>query len=223
MAGDLLPHAGVLLIAYLVGGIPFGYLIGRLNGVDIREHGSGNIGATNVLRVCGRRWGLICFAADLLKGFLPVWLAVRTANACNLPQSAFTPLAAILGTVAGHVWTPYLRFRGGKGIATSAGAVAAVAPLAVLCAFGIWAAVFLLSRYVSLASLAAAVALPLAAALLPRLSDRIAPVDRPILGLLAGLAVLVIVRHRGNLQRLVQGRELKFKRRSEDSANRGTQ
>ena len=148
----------VLAGAYLLGSVPFAYLIGRLNGVDIRQHGSGNVGATNVLRVVGKPWGITCFALDFLKGFLPVLGAVLYVRA-NLGDiraaDALSPIAACAGAVSGHIWPVWLRFRGGKGMATSVGALLALAPLPVLLGVTAWVAVFKLSRYVSLASIIA--------------------------------------------------------------------
>src|SRR5690606_11069650 len=111
-------------------------------GIDIRQHGSGNIGATNVLRTLGKPLGISCFALDFAKGLLPV-LASRSVQADSATGAAQTvsdllPLLVVVATVAGHIWTPYLRFKGGKGIATSAGALTAVAPLPVLCALVVW-------------------------------------------------------------------------------------
>ena len=160
----LLAFALVLILAYLVGGIPFGYLIGRAKGIDIRQHGSGNIGATNVLRTLGKPLGITCFALDFAKGLLPVLASrsVQSAGATGVAQtvSDLLPLLVVVATVAGHIWTPYLRFKGGKGIATSAGALTAVAPLPVLCALVVWGVTLAAGRMVGLASVCAAAALP---------------------------------------------------------------
>src|SRR5271156_180934 len=141
-----------LLIAYLVGAIPFGYLVARWRGVDILHQGSGNIGATNVGRVLGRRFGILVFVLDFAKGALPV-LAAQTVGPGWLPVTA--GLAAFLG----HLFPVYLRFRGGKGVATSAGVVAVLLPWPALGAVLTWVAVVCSTRYVSLASLVAALAL----------------------------------------------------------------
>lgn len=141
--------------SYLIGSIPFGYLIGRLHGIDIRKVGSGNIGATNVTRSIGRIAGKICFFLDFLKGALPVVLVNMTfeENTANLA------LAAGLAVILGHVFPIYLRFRGGKGVATAAGVALALAPYPLLCALAVWVVTFLTSRYVSLASIVAAASL----------------------------------------------------------------
>lgn len=178
--------------AYLVGAVPFGLVLGRaLGGVDIRQHGSRNLGATNAFRVLGPRIGLAVLALDALKGALPVLLAPP-------------PVAVVAGVAAivGHVFPVYLGFRGGKGVATSAGVLAALAPVPTAVAFGVWAAVVAATRYVSLGSVLAAVALPVAVA-----------VHGGPAGLTAaasGAAALVIVRHRANLGRLLRGTEPRF-------------
>lgn len=212
--------ATIVLFAYLLGSIPFGLLVSRSQGMDIREHGSGNIGATNVWRVLGKKWGVLTFAADLLKGLLAVligkWIATHWAIHVPLPHgheridhfdAGFAGIAAALGCVLGHNFPVWLRFKGGKGVATSLGVIFGMMPLAALLAFAVWAVTFKLWRYVSLASMIAAVALPvIVMALL-------------FLGGLHGWAhfhfavaagMLVVFRHRTNLRRLVDGTEHRF-------------
>src|SRR5262245_20652249 len=154
----------VLLIgSYLLGSIPFGYLAGRLAGIDIRETGSGNVGATNVVRVLGKRYGYPVFALDVLKGFGAVKISMLVALGqppeWNSPEM-FGILAAI-SSVLGHLYPPWLKFQGGKGVATSAGALLALTPGPTLIGVAIWVTVFLLTRYVSLASILAAAVLPI--------------------------------------------------------------
>jgi acyl phosphate:glycerol-3-phosphate acyltransferase len=197
--------AVILLACYLVGGVPFGFLIGRARGMDIRQHGSGNIGATNVWRVFGKKLGLTCFALDFLKGCLPVLAVQFLTRRADPALATWGPLVAVLGTVAGHVWTPYLRFRGGKGIATSAGAVLAVACLPVVGALLIWVLVVKLTRFVSLASISAALALPLAAMLLNQ--SGYGRYDKPVLLLLLAIGTLAVFRHHSNIRRLLAGTE----------------
>lgn len=211
----------VLAAAYLIGSVPFGYLIGRFNGLDIRQHGSGNIGATNVLRVIGRPWGYACFVLDFLKGCLPVLAAIQLASRPEAGDgllNGLSPLLAAAGTVAGHIWPVYLRFKGGKGVATMIGTVIPLAPLPILAAVAGWLLTFKLSRYVSLASIVAAALLPLAAAALvftraggfkpfPLLKPAL---EQPGLLLLAALGVLVIVKHHANIRRLLNGTENRF-------------
>jgi glycerol-3-phosphate acyltransferase PlsY len=187
----------LLLGAYLLGGIPFGYLAGRLvAGVDLRQVGSGNLGATNAIRQLGWGWGTAVFGLDLLKG----WLAVALAQRFGASAGGWLPVAAGLAAVLGHSFTPYLGFRGGKGVATSAGVFLRLAPLATGLALLIFAAMMLGSRIVSLSSLTATTALPLL--LLWRQPDE------PLLQGFAVLLVLFIwIRHRGNLRRLLRGQE----------------
>ena len=136
--------------AYLVGSIPFGFLVGKMRGKDIRTLGSKNIGATNVYRVVGKPWGILAFVCDFLKGFLPTLAAQKFGNADWLPL-----MVGIL-TVAGHMWTCFMKFKGGKGIATGFGMLVALTPVLVLVAFAVWVVVMLTSHYVSLGSIVAA-------------------------------------------------------------------
>lgn len=189
----------IALGAYFLGSIPTGFLVARAKGVDIRKLGSGNIGATNVFRILGKGPGTFVLLADALKGalavlLLPRWLRPGATDA--IPYEIVAALCAVLG----HNFTCWLRFKGGKGIATSAGVLAALVPwpfLATFAAFGITLAV---SRYVSLSSIVAAAVLPFATAFIP-------PGDRRLVILTSILAVLAIVRHRSNIQRLLNGTE----------------
>ncbi len=194
----------VIVLCYLIGGIPFGLLIGRLNRLDIRAHGSGNIGATNVWRTLGRGWGLTCFALDALKGYVSVSVVQVLAEGGHV--AGWTPIVAVFAAVAGHVWSPYLKFKGGKGIATSAGALLAVAALPVLVALVVWCIVMAATRLVSLASICGAIVLPLAGIGINLLSEPNA-YDRPTLGLLVLLCIVAVLRHRGNIRRLLKGTE----------------
>src|SRR5215471_19196901 len=146
-----------LLLSYLIGAIPFGYLVARGRGVDILKQGSGNIGATNVGRVLGRPFGVLVFLLDFAKGAVPALLARLWASryALELPPDSL-PVAAAVAAFLGHLFPIYLRFRGGKGVATAAGAVSVLLPGPALTALVTWLAVVLASRYVSLASLTAA-------------------------------------------------------------------
>ena len=175
--------AVLLLLSYLIGSIPFGYLVGRCHGLDIRKEGSGNIGATNVTRVIGSWWGKLCFLLDFLKGLLPAGSAVLlTGNGVLEDPYHLLPAAATLAVVLGHIYPVFLKFKGGKGIATAAGAILPLCPVAVVLGFLSWGAVFLTTRYVSLASITAAVVLPAAATIPPRLrnSARSSSVERRI-------------------------------------------
>lgn len=197
-----------ILLAYLLGSIPFGYLVGRARGVDVREHGSGNIGATNVLRVVGKPWGILVFAADALKGSLAVEVGRRLAAG-----SSRTELLMIFAAVAcllGHSFPVWLRFRGGKGVATSAGILLALMPLAILIVFIVWAVTFETTRYVSVASITAAVALPVTIIIMAVMNWRAGPA---LIVFAVAIAALVIWRHRENVSRLIAGTEPKFQRK----------
>lgn len=187
-------------LAYLLGSIPFGFLIAlKVKGMDIRRYGSQNIGATNVFRVVGKKWGILAFSLDALKGYLAVTLPFFLGVSSSLPFSIVLALAAIFG----HSFPLWLRFKGGKGVATSLGTFLAVASLPTLVTFGIWMVVFSLSRILSLASLAAALTYPLVLTLTYR--------SRPgFVWLLAAslfLAGFIFYTHRDNLRRLLRGEE----------------
>ena len=209
----ILIFSGTIAAAYLIGAIPFGFLIGKLNGVDIRKEGSCNIGATNVTRVVGKGWGKLCFLCDFLKGFLPVLLAAYLDRTFLPEQAGWLTASTALAAMLGHIFPVYLGFRGGKGVSTAAGAALALNPLAVVIAGAVWAAVFFIFRYVSLASLAAALALPLSAWLLKYTAGiAMAP---PVGILLILFAALTFWRHRTNITRLINGTENRFERKNE--------
>ena len=216
---------GYCLAAYLLGSVPFGFLMGRLKGVDIRQEGSRNIGATNCWRLCGWKYGLPAFLLDVAKGFAVTFAAWHLAAGSPLYQELGEPSRYLLvilagaAVIVGHVFPLYLGFRGGKAVATSLGVVLGIPAMVPLGAgaFGVWAGVFLATRYVSVASTAAALAL-LAAALLLKVDgwnvrvDLAAPwAERwPLTGFTILLVAVVLYRHRGNYRRLMAGTESKF-------------
>ena len=177
----------IALGAFLLGSIPTGYLVARAKGVDIRKHGSGNIGATNVFRTLGKPLGIFVFLVDALKGF------------------------AAVAAIAGHNYTPWLGFKGGKGIATSVGVLLALMPWAVLAIAVVWVLVFKISRYVSLASICAAAALPAAVGMLWFSG---CGGNGPLLAFSLAISALAIWRHRTNIQRLRAGTEPRFERKN---------
>ncbi len=193
-------------VAFLLGSIPTGYLVARAKGVDIRQHGSGNIGATNVFRTLGKPLGVLVFFLDALKGFAAVWLAARFGG-----PSAWPSILAAVAAIAGHNYTPWLGFKGGKGIATSAGVLIALMPWAVLAIAVVWFGVFFATRYVSLASICASAALPVAVGALWFYG---CGGSAPLLGFSVLIAALAIWRHRSNIQRLMAGTEHRFDRKS---------
>ena len=190
----------IALGAYFVGSLPTGYLVARAKGVDIRAHGSGNIGATNVFRILGIAAGVLVLLTDALKGALAV-LCLPPLVRLWIPGAdpVVLQLIAALGSVLGHNYTCWLRFKGGKGVATSAGAMAALLPSAFLVTLAVFLVVLAISRYVSLASILAAVALPIAA--------WYTRVPHSVLGLTTVLATLAIWKHRANMRRLLAGTE----------------
>lgn len=199
-----------LLMAYLVGGIPFGYLIGRLRGVDVRTVGSKNIGATNVFRTVGKTWGLVAFVCDVLKGMLPV-VACRLYGpaALGLGSHALSlPLAVGVVAVLGHMLTPYMSFRGGKGVATAFGMLIGLMPALVGTAFAVFAVVFALSHYISLGSCLAALFL-MVAVWFPILGVE-GRANLPQCVLVTLVAGFIIFKHRSNLRRLAAGTENKI-------------
>ncbi len=210
----MLTLPAVLIGGYLLGSIPFGYLAGRLGGIDIQKVGSGNVGATNVVRALGKQYGYPVFALDVLKGFGAVKISMLIAPGrppeWNSPE-IFGILAA-MSSVLGHLYPPWLKFKGGKGVATSAGALLALAPAATLIGVAIWIMVFLLSRYVSLASVTAAVVLPIVI-LIVRPHDKSS--GKPLVYASVCVAAAVVWRHRSNLSRLIRGSEPRFTRKRE--------
>ncbi len=196
--------AAALVASYLVGAIPTSYLAGRLfRGIDLREHGSRNLGATNLYRVLGGRYAIPVGLFDAAKGLVPVLVFAPAAEASEL-FALFCGLTAVLG----HVFSVFVRFRGGKGVATAAGAMLGLAPAALGVAFVVWAALVFLTGYVSLGSIAAAAVFPLAVLLLEP------PADPRVLWLEVLAVAAIIWFHRGNIRRLLNGTENRFGRRA---------
>lgn len=190
------------IIGFVLGAVPFGLIVARLaKGIDIRKHGSGNIGATNVARVVGKGAGLFTFVLDVVKGLLPAF-ALKMAFGVN------AGILGGVGAIAGHIFSPLLRFRGGKGVATSLGVFIGLAPITSAAGFGVWMALFLACRWVSLASIGGAIAVPVF--LYFTRHTRISEFTGGIMILALLATVAVIVRHRGNIVRLVRGTEPRF-------------
>lgn len=195
--------AAWIIGAYLVGAIPFGFLIGKMRGVDVRTVGSKNIGATNVFRTVGKKWGLIAFFCDVMKGFVPTLLA-----SSFLPHPSSMPLCVAIACVVGHMLTPYMKFKGGKGVATAFGALIALLPVTVGIAFAIFALTFACSNYISLGSCVAATALAVMV-WIPFL-DHAGYHDLPLCILVTLIAAFIVWKHRSNIGRLVHGNENKI-------------
>ncbi len=195
-----------IIASYLLGSIPAGYIAGRLAKIDIREAGSGNIGATNVVRVLGKAYGYPVFAFDFLKGLAAVNMSIFLARPNELGISVES--LGIMGgicAVIGHSYPIWLRFKGGKGVATSLGVMFGLAPVAAGIVVVLWGCVFAITRYVSAASIAAAIALPITTFLLLR--------SGAILYFTIALMLIVIWRHRSNISRLINGTEPRFERK----------
>ena len=188
-------EATMMIFAYLLGSVPTGYLMGAWKGIDVRTVGSGNIGATNVARLVGKRQGILTLVADAAKGFIPVFAAI---------QLGFAPAAALVGSAVflGHLYPIFLKFQGGKGVATALGVFAGLAPLATLVLIVIFAAVALTSRIVSLSSMVAALAAPV--------TLWVFSYPPAVVGLSVLIASMIILRHRDNLRRLLAGTEPRF-------------
>lgn len=200
--GQVVRLALWLLAAYLLGSIPSSYLVARwFGGLDLRQHGSKNLGATNLYRTLGWRYALPAGLFDVAKGTVPV-----VAFAPRAGGGEWVPLALGVSAMVGHVFSVFVRFRGGKGVATAAGAVLGLAPLPLLVSAAVWGVLVWTTGYVSVASMSGALAFPLAVWLLQ-------PDDRyVILGGLA-LAAFIVFNHRGNIRRLLEGREARFGQR----------
>jgi glycerol-3-phosphate acyltransferase PlsY len=195
----------VVILAYLIGSIPFGYLVVRVSGGgDVRDIGSGGTGATNVSRRAGKAAGILTLVLDALKGAIAVLLATWWSE--GWPEAGAVAAVAV---VVGHIFPVWLGFRGGKGVATAVGVFFVLAPLALLGAGVVFVAVVLLTRYVSLASLSAAASIPLFLGLQKLLIQPAADVKAPLAAALA-IALLIVFAHRGNIVRLVNGTEPKF-------------
>jgi len=200
--------------AYLLGSIPTGFLVARARGVDIRTVGSKNMGATNVFRVLGRGPGIVVLLVDALKGWGAISLTQYVIHSHYAYggglNEAGAPIVAGLFAILGHIYTCWLKFKGGKGIATSAGVMAALVPWALLISLVMWLVAFVATRYVSIASIAAAAVLPVATWFTMH--------DLMLTGVTSLVAVLAIYKHKGNVQRLRNGTENRFHFRKKDTA-----
>lgn len=188
---------------YLIGSLSFGTWVARAHGVDIMKVGSGNPGATNVKRAVGSAAGNVVFLLDFLKGVVAVsWVWLLPTNEVN---PVHLSLLGLVGAILGHSFSIFLGFKGGKGVATTMGGMVTLMPISALIGIGVWLILFFLTRYVSLASIGMAVALPVSRLIL----------DGPdiLLGFATVVAVFIVVRHRSNIQRLIEGRENRFERR----------
>lgn len=203
-------YIGLLFLAsYLLGGIPTGYIIGRLKGIDIRKHGSGNPGTANVYRTLGKWPGILTFTVDFLKGFAPALIAVHyfyiEGSADFSKGHWWIPVTAGALAIAGHIWTIFLGFRGGKGVATAAGVFMALLPVPTAGAFVVFGLAVALTHHISVGSMSAAVSLPVLCLLLTDARQR------PFTLLALTVCALIFYTHIANIRRIVKGSELSFK------------
>jgi glycerol-3-phosphate acyltransferase PlsY len=201
----------MIIISYLVGSIPTGIIAGKLlKGIDIRQHGSGNAGATNVFRVLGWKAGIVVLLIDMAKGLVPVvWVSqLGISGGLNWDQINFEILAGLCA-VFGHIWTIFAGFKGGKGVGTGAGMVIGLAPITVLICLGVFVIVVAVTRYVSLGSILASIALPVILFINRFLIGGYVPTQLLVFSLF--IMTLIIYTHRSNIKRLLKGEESKIK------------
>ncbi len=207
---SLLPPVCLVAFAWFCGSLPFGYWAGLLKGIDVRKHGSGNIGATNVIRVLGKKIGIPVFILDALKGFAPVLLAswwMTHKEGASINAASLVAVLCAAASVLGHMFTFWLGFKGGKGVATTAGAMLGLAPELLLVGVLTWFVVVYTTRYVALASMAAGFAMPAAGAIIMAIRGSW---NYVILVFGIVIALLVLIRHRSNISRMLAGTENRF-------------
>ena len=213
--------AAAIVAAYLLGSVPFAFLIAWAYGKDLRTIGSGNIGATNLARAVGRKWGYLCFGLDMLKGLAPMVIVGAVIGVPENPGFLSLWLLVGLAAILGHVFPVYLRFKGGKGVATSFGVALGLWPyftVSAVIALAVWVAVVLIWHYVSLASICAAVSFPIALALgILAVPNWHSTNLWPLLIAAVVIPILVIVRHRENIHRLAAGTESRVRSRASGS------
>lgn len=205
---------GLLFIAsYILGGIPTGYIIGRLKGIDIRQHGSGNPGTANVYRTLGKGPGILTFVFDFLKGFGPTIIAAQfffEPGSMDFSKGHWwIPVTAGALAIAGHIWTVFLNFHGGKGVATAAGVFMALLPIPTAGAFVVFGIAVAVTSHISVGSMAASVALPILCFILAR------DYQRPFTLLALAVCILIFYTHIANIRRILKGAELSFKHKKE--------
>ena len=203
----------LIIAAYLLGSIPFGLIIAKAHGINLRKIGSGNIGATNLSRALGKKWAYFCFGLDVLKGTIPMALAASVYRCQPQVLELFLTLAAGFAAVLGHIFPVYLKFKGGKGVATSFGVALGLWPYFTICAsiaFAVWIIAVLIWRYISLASIIASVTLPLSLLLgILIVPDWQLANLWPLFTAAIAIPVTVILRHRENIKRIITGTESK--------------
>jgi glycerol-3-phosphate acyltransferase PlsY len=201
---EILVQSWPVVLAFVIGATPFGFLAGKMKGIDIRDHGSGNIGATNVLRTLGKPIGITVLILDVLKGAVPVLIAMQVS------ESSAIRIATAVAAILGHNYTFWLRFKGGKGIATTGGALLPLLPIPLFSSILFWILTLKTTRYVSVASIVAAITIPVALAIQSLIKKSW---DFPLLGLAVFVCLLAIWKHRSNIARLRRGEENRFEKK----------
>lgn len=197
-----------LVMGYVIGSTPIGWMAGKMKGIEIRDHGSGNIGATNVLRTLGKPVGITVLVLDIVKGLLPVLIAIQ------LTGNEVIHVAAAIATILGHNFTFWLKFKGGKGIATTAGTMLPLIPTALVFAIALWIIGFKVTRYVSIGSIAAATSIPIVCFTQALITQNW---RWPVLIYTLILSILAVWKHRGNIRRLMDGTEARFTKKPKTS------
>ncbi|MHC4913368.1 MAG: glycerol-3-phosphate 1-O-acyltransferase PlsY [Planctomycetota bacterium] len=201
----------IVIGAYLLGSVPFGLIIAMAHGKDLRTIGSGNIGATNLSRALGKKWAYLCFCLDVVKGLAPVLAATFILSSPPAVKDLFLWLAVGCAAVLGHIFPVYVRFRGGKGVATSFGVALGLWPYYTICsvfALAVWVSTVLIWRYISLASIAASITFPIALVLAIMFKPSWDFTNLwPLLTAATAIPLMVILRHRQNIKRLIEGTE----------------
>ncbi|MCR4820816.1 MAG: glycerol-3-phosphate 1-O-acyltransferase PlsY [Elusimicrobiales bacterium] len=203
--------AFLFVLSYVLGGIPTGYIIGKMNGIDIRKVGSGNPGTANVLRNLGKAAGLLTLLIDFMKGFLPTWIAVHFMFDPNNTEwfsrgHWWIPVTVGALAICGHIWTIFLNFKGGKGVATSAGVFAALLPIPLTLAFTTFCIVVAITSHISAGSMAASVVLPFFCYFFSE------PYQKPFTILALCVCILIFCTHISNIKRILKGKELSYKK-----------
>ncbi|MCA9735754.1 MAG: glycerol-3-phosphate 1-O-acyltransferase PlsY [Deferribacteres bacterium] len=199
----------IIVVGYLVGSFPTAIITGKLlKGIDIREHGSGNAGGTNVFRVLGKGPGIFVMAFDIFKGIVATYYVSQIAFTDIGLSPVYLQIIAGLSAIVGHIWTIFAGFKGGKGVGTAAGMLVVLYPIAILVCFIIFLVIVFSTRYVSLGSILAAVFLPVVLFVMHTVFDR--PVEPVLMGLASFIALLIVFTHRTNIQRLINGTENRF-------------
>lgn len=207
--------AFLFVLSYVLGGIPTGYIIGRMNGIDIRKVGSGNPGTANVLRNLGKTAGFITFLVDFMKGFVPTWIAISFMFDPNNTEwfsrgHWWIPVTVGALAICGHIWTIFLNFKGGKGVATSAGVFAALLPLPLSLAFAVFLIAVAITKHISVGSMSASVVLPVFCFFFSQ------DYQKPFTILALCVCILIFCTHISNIRRIMSGKELSFKKNQDN-------